>query len=111
MNLEDNFIKYKNITLAIIEIVKIEEYEKLDEIFQKRQLVIDDMNKINYDKVELKKLYLQYEIEKLEENLSSRMKYKKDELLNKLKKNKKRQTGMRGYNNFPSKAVFLSKKI
>ncbi|MBX4262481.1 hypothetical protein [Clostridium estertheticum] len=104
-------MKYKNITLAIIEIVKIEGYEKLDEIFQKRQLIIDDMNKINYDKVELKKLYLQYEIEKLEEELASRMKYEKDELLNKLKKNKKRQTGMMGYNNLPSKAVFLSKKI
>jgi len=111
LNLEDNFIKYKNTTLTIIEIVKIEEYEKLNEIFQKRQLIIDDMNKINYSKEELKKLYLQYGIENLEKDLASRMKVKKDDLLDKMKKNKKRQTGIMGYNKFPSEAVFLSKKI
>lgn len=111
LNLEDNFIKYKNITLTIIEIVKIEEYEKLDEIFQKRQLILDDMNKINYSKEELKKLYLQYGIENLEKDLASRMKDKKDDLLDKMKKNKKRQTGIMGYNKIPSEAVFLSKKI
>jgi len=111
LNLEDNFIKYKNITLTIIEIVKIEEYEKLDEIFQKRQLILDDMNKINYSREELKKLYLQYGIENLEKDLASRMKVKKDDLLDKMKKNKKRQTGIMGYNKIPSEAVFLSKKI
>ncbi|MBU3159057.1 hypothetical protein KPL37_04700 [Clostridium frigoris] len=111
MDLEENLIKYKNITLTIVEMVKVEEFEKLDEIFQKRQLIIDDMNKINYSKEELKKLYLQYGIENLEKDLASRMKVKKGDLLDKMKKNKKRQTGMMGYNKIPSKAVFLSKKI
>ncbi|WP_298840743.1 hypothetical protein [Clostridium sp.] len=111
MNLEESFIEYKNITLTIIETVKAEKYEKLDEIFQKRQLSLDNMNKINYTKVELNKLYLQYEIENLEKDLEARMKDKKDALLENIKKSKKRQTGMMGYNKFPSKSVFLSKKI
>ena len=111
LNLEENFIKYKDITLTIIETVKAEEYEKLDEIFQQRQLILDDMNKINYSKEELKKFYLQYEIENLEKVLASEMKVRKDDLLKKIKQNEKRQVGMAGYNNLSAKAVFLSKEI
>ncbi|MGH4141103.1 hypothetical protein [Clostridium sp.] len=111
LNLEENFIKYKNITLTIIQIVKVEEYEKLDEIFQQRQLILDDMNKINYSNEELKEFYLQYEIEDLEKILTTEMKVRKVDLLKKIKQNEKRQVGMAGYNNISAKAVFLSKEI
>jgi len=111
LNLEENFIEYKNITLTIIETVKAEEYEKLDEIFLQRQLILDDMNKIKYSNGELKKFYLQYEIENLEKVLSSEMKVRKVDLLKKIKQNEKRQAGMAGYNNISAKAVFLSKEV
>jgi len=111
LSLEENFIKYRDITLTIIETVKAEEYEKLDEIFQQRQLILDDMNKINSSKEELKKFYAQYEIELLEKILVSEMKIRKCELLKKIKQNEKRQVGMAGYNNISAKAVFLSKEI
>lgn len=111
LNLEKNFIKYKDITLDIIETVKAEEYEKLDEIFQQRQLILDDMNKIDYSKEELKKFYLQYDIENLEKVLESEMKVRKVELLKKIKQCEKKQVGMAGYNNISAKAVFLSKEV
>ena len=111
MNLEENLIKYKDITLTIIETVKIEEYEKLDEAFEQRQLILDDINKINYTKVELKKFYLQYEIQDIEKKLTYQMNIKRADLLVKIKENKKRQAGMAGYNKISSKAVYLSKKI
>ncbi|MBU3098608.1 MULTISPECIES: hypothetical protein [Clostridium] len=111
MELEEDFIKYKGITLNIIKIVKAEEYEKLDELFNQRQLVLDDMNKINYLKEELKKFYVQYEIEKLEKKLALEMKARKVDLLKKMKANENKQRGMASYNNMPSKAVFLSKEI
>ena len=111
LNLEEYFIKYKDITLTIIETVKSEEYEKLDEDFQQRQLILDDMNKINYSKEELKKFYLQCEIENLDKVLASEIKVKKEDLLKKIKESKKRQVAMVGYNNVSAKAVFLSKEI
>lgn len=111
MNLEENFIEYKDITLTIIEKVKVEEYEKLDGIFRQRQLILDDMNKNNYSKEELKKFYLKYEIENLEKVLSSEMKVRKSDLLKKIKQNEKRQLGMAGYNNLSAKAVFLNKEV
>ncbi|MDD3267525.1 MAG: hypothetical protein PHC75_10155 [Burkholderiales bacterium] len=111
LNLEENFIKYKDITLTIMKTVKAEEYEKLDEFFKQRQLILDNINKINYSKEELKKFYLQYDIEKLEKTLASEMKVKKEDLLEKIKENKKRQVAMKGYNNLSAKAVFLSKEF
>lgn len=111
MNLEEDFIKYKDITMTIIKTIKAEEYERLDENFQQRQLILDDMNKIDYLKEELRKFYLKYEIENLEKTLTSEMIVRKNDLLKKIKQNEKRQAGMAGYNNISAKAVFLSKQI
>ena len=110
MSLEENFIKYKDITLTIIETVKAEEYEKLDETFQQRQLILDDMNKINYLKEELRTFHLKYEIENLEEKLASEINIRKGELLKKIKQTEQRQAATVGYNNLSAKAVFLSKE-
>jgi len=111
LNLEENCVKYKEITLSIIETVKANEYNKLDGIFEQRQLILDNINKINYSKEEFKKFYLQYEIDKLDKILDSEMNLKKDELLKEIKENKKRQVGMEGYNNLLAKSVFFSKEI
>lgn len=111
MNLEENFIKYKNITLTIIEAVKAEEYEKLDEFFEQRQLILDNINKLNCSKEELKRFYLQCDIDKLEKLLDLEMKVKKEDLLEKIKENRKRQVAISGYNNLQAKAVFLSREF
>lgn len=111
LNLEESFIKYKDITLNIIEIVKADEYEKIDEMFQQRQLILEDISKINYSKEELKKFFFKYEIENLEKVLAFEMRVKKEDLLEKIKENKKRQVAMASYNNFSAKAVFLSKEF
>ncbi|MDR3593983.1 flagellar protein FliT [Clostridium sp.] len=111
MNLEESFIKYKDITLTIIEGVKSEEYEQLDEISNQRQLILDNINKINHSKEELKKFYLKYDIDKLDKTLASEMNIKRQELLEKIKESKKRQTAMNGYNSLSAKAVFLSKEF
>ena len=111
MGLEENFIKYKNITLKIIEIVKEEEYEKLEKNFQERQAILSNISKFDYSKEELKKFYLQYDIEKIEKILSLEMKARKEDLLGKIKENQKRKIAMNGYNNLHTKAVFLSREF
>lgn len=111
LNLEEEFIKYKEITLTIIETVKTEGYEKLDELIKQRQLILDNINKIDYSKDEMKQFYFQCDIDKLENILSLEMKTKREDLLEKIKENKKRQVAMKGYNNLSAKAVFLSKEL
>jgi hypothetical protein len=109
--LEENFIKYKDITLSIIEMVKQEEYEKLDGIFKQRQLILDNIKIINASKEELKKLYLQYDICRVEQILTLEMQEKKEDLLKKIKGNQKRKIAVNGYNNLQAKAVFLSREF
>lgn len=109
--LEKKIMEYKDITLTIIVAVNAGAYEKLEELFQKRQLILDGMNKINYLKVELNKLYLQYGIQNLDKILAADMKVKGIDLLKKIEKNKKRQIAVTGYNNISAKAVFLSKEV
>lgn len=111
LNLEESLVKYRDITLTILEMVKIEEYEKLDETFQQRQSILNNINETNYSKEELKNFYLQYDIYKLEKILASEMKIRREDLLKKIKENNKRQVAMNGYNNLSTKAVFLSKEF
>lgn len=111
MNLEENIIKYRDITLNIMEMVKAEDYENLEKFFNERQLILDYINKINYSKEELKKLYIKCGIDDLEKKMELEMKVKKEDLLKKMKENQIRKAAMSGYNNLNAKAVFLSKEF
>jgi len=111
LDLEKNFVEFKAITITIVETVKAGEYEKLEETFQQRQLILDDLKKIDYSKEEFKKLYLKYELENLDKALASEIKDKQKDLLKKIEKNKKKKVAMAGYNNISAKAVFLSKEV
>lgn len=109
MKTEELFQKYKNVTLAIIEAVKAENYEILDDIFSKRQLILENINQLGSSKEELNEHYIKCDICKIEKMLEDEMKSKKEEVLSKIKKNQVRKTAMNGYNNLQAKAVFLSR--
>ncbi|NRZ28840.1 hypothetical protein [Clostridium beijerinckii] len=111
LEIDEQFKKYKNITLIIMEIVKAENYEKLDELFLQRQLILNNINELDYSKEELNKLYIEHDVGKIDKILEEEMKNRKYELLNKIKENQKRKVGMNGYNSFQTKAVFLSKEL
>lgn len=111
LEIDEQFEQYKNITLIIMETVKAENYEKLDELFLQRQLILNNINKFNSSKEELNKLYIKYNVGKSDKILEEEMKNRKDELLDKIKENQKRKIGMNGYNNFQARAVFLSKEL
>lgn len=111
LDLEGKVVKYKNVTLTIMEIVNSENYEKLDEFFSQRQLILDEMNRLNYSKGELKKFYLKYNLDKLNKTLEEEIKKRKEELLIKIKENQKRKRAMNGYSNLQAKSVFLSREF
>ncbi|MDD3049500.1 MAG: hypothetical protein PHQ89_06030 [Bacilli bacterium] len=111
MEIEEYFEKYNNITLNIMEIIKAENYEKLDEFFSQRQLVLDELSKLNCSKEELNKCYREYNIGKLDKTLEEEIKKRKEDILEKIKENQKRKIALNGYNNLQAKAVFLSKEF
>ena len=111
MEIDEQFEQYKNITVMIMETVKAENYEKLDELFSQRQLILNNINKLDCSNEELNKFNLKYNIDKLDKTLEEEMKNRKEELLEKIKENQKRKIAMSGYNNLQAKAVFLSKEF
>ena len=111
MNLEENIKEYKRITFNIIDAVKAEEYEKLDDMFEERQIILDNTKNIRFTKEELKRLYYLYEIDKLDKILISEMEEKKNVIKDKIKENGKRKIATKSYNNLSGRAVFLSKEI
>lgn len=111
MEIGEYFEKYKNITLSIMEIIKAEKYEKLDEFFSQRQLVLDKLSELNCSKEELNKFYLEYNIGKLDKTLEEEIKKRKEDILEKIKGNQKRKIALNEYNNLQAKAVFLSRQF
>ena len=111
MNIEESFIEYKDLTLNIMEVIKVGNYEKLDEMFKQRQFVLDNIRNLDYSEKELKKLYSKYNIDKLDKILEKEIKERKEELLDKIKQNQKRKVAINGYNNLQTKAVFLSREF
>jgi hypothetical protein len=94
-----------------MEMIREEEYEKIDEFLKQRQLVLDDIKKMNCSREELKEFYVKYNIDKLDQTLEKGMKTKKEELLGKIKESQKRKIAMNGYNNLQVRAVFLSREF
>lgn len=110
MELEESLVRYKEVTLNIFQVIKSEKYEELDKCFEKRQMILDNISK-NYSKDELKRIYFELELDKIDKKLASEIEVKKEDLLKKIKENKKRQRAMNGYNSLSTRAVFLSKEF
>ena len=111
LELEENFLKYKQITLSVMEVIKMENYETLDDLFKQRQLILDNIKNLNHSQDELKKVYVKYNIDELEKTLEKEIIKRKEELLNKIKANQKRRMALNGYNNLQAKSVFLSREF
>lgn len=111
MNIEEEFDQYKSITLVIMDTVKSENYEKLDELFSQRQLILNNINNLNCPKEELNRLYLKSDIYNLDKILEEEINNKKEEFLNKIRESQKRKVAMNGYSNLQARAVFLSKQL
>ncbi|WP_026888253.1 hypothetical protein [Clostridium beijerinckii] len=111
MEIQEQFVQYKNITLIIMETVKTENYEKLDEFFSQRQSVLDNINKLACSKEELNRFYLKYDVYELDKTLEKEMNSRKEALLEKIKENQKRRIMMNGYNDLQARSVFLSKEL
>ncbi|OCA96805.1 flagellar protein FliT [Clostridium beijerinckii] len=111
MELEECFNRYNDITLTIIETVESDDYERLDELFEQRQSILDNIKNSNCSKEEMKRIYLKYNIDELEKKIEEEMKKRKEEALDKLKKSQERKVAMNGYNNLQARAVFFSKEF
>lgn len=95
--LEECFLNYKNITKEIINNIDNEEYVLI--LINKRQAILDDINKIDIEPKEKEKCYKSLEIDKDDELLK---KYLEDSLVDIKDKIKKARVGKKALNSYVS---------
>lgn len=78
--LENNLMLFKKLTESLIEAVEQEEETKVDDLFLKRQQVIDEIDKIQYSREEFKVIATRIQLLELNKNLEACIENKKAEL-------------------------------
>ncbi|MCY6483663.1 flagellar protein FliT [Clostridium aestuarii] len=111
-NLKEKFNLYKTATNNIINNLEQDDYESLNHLFDSRQKIIDEIDKMKYLKEDLKAIIDELKILMLEEKLTKLMNEKKDCLRRKIKNISVKRNANNVYNKgFYSNISFVNKKV
>ncbi|WMJ81309.1 flagellar protein FliT [Clostridium sp. MB40-C1] len=111
MELEVLIKEYKKCSLEVLSILDSDNFDSLDELLDKRGEIINNISMLKSALGEVKSAYEKHEIYKLDKLIVEKIELKKDELREKILDVKRRREGTKSYNNFNTRAVFLSKEI
>lgn len=112
MELKEKIEGYRDVTLELIRTLEKEEFDLLQQLLDKRQAFIEEMDTLSYTKEEFKEICDNFHILKLQEKLDTLMKEKQRETKEKLNKIIQEKTANNAYNsNFYTQNKFLNKKI
>jgi flagellar protein FliT len=103
---------YKKYTLELIESAEKDDYDTFTNILDRRQSIINEINKLCYCDKEFQQICFQLGIVSLEKELNELMLKNKQELKSKINKIKKSQKAHNSYNsNFINKSYFIKRDI
>ncbi|WP_017752662.1 hypothetical protein [Clostridium tyrobutyricum] len=108
---EEILMNYKSCTKCIIELLKKEEFNSLQNEMEKRQYILDELISNSDKKSESKKIYEKMNIEEIEVEADKLMQNKALMLKKKLKDIAINKTASSAYGNLGSSAKIFSKKI
>ncbi|MFU0784412.1 hypothetical protein [Clostridium sp.] len=109
--IEEMLIDYKYCTIEIIEILKKDEFHRLENIMEKRQCILEELISDSSKKDEIKALYKKLNIENIENEARSVMKKKSIIIKRKLECIAKNKSAANAYGNKIRSAKIFSKKI
>lgn len=111
-NLRIQLEKFKETTLQLIKKVENSEIEDLDELLNKRQIIIEAIDKLNYSQEEFKALLKALDILTLQKKLLDLMNKKKIDLRNEMQKISEVKNANKSYHSRVSlDPVYFNKKI
>jgi predicted patatin/cPLA2 family phospholipase len=108
---EQILMSYKKCTEHIMELLKREEFDSLQDAMQKRQYILDELISNIDKKSETREIYNKMHIKKLEEETQKLMKNKAALIKEKLKSISVNKTASSAYGNIGSSAKIFCKKI
>lgn len=114
--LKEKLQDYKDITLQLVSCLKAEYYDTLDELLNKRQDIIYEIDKLSYKREEFKSICDELDIEVLEKKLNALMVENSNRVKESLKKAIEGKNVNRsyrpGYNkNSYVDSLYISKKV
>jgi len=110
--IKDCLKQYKEITLKLINLLEIEDYDSLESVLDNRQNLIDEMSQMSYTKETMNKIYEELQIQQLQDKLNIVMNEKREEIKANIENLSASKTARKGYTNgFKVDSLFLNKKI
>lgn len=111
-NLRDILLKYKEITIMLIESLKSDNIDSLDNLFDSRQKEIDKMVAINSSKEEFSKIYNELYIKEVDDKLKEKMVEKRNEVKSEMDRFNGTKSASKSYAKRNAvDAIFFNKKI
>lgn len=111
-DLRSELIQYKATTLEVCACIESEDYDNLDNLFGKRENIIDDIKVLEYNKNEFITICNELQIMKLDQDLNDAMNKKRTELKNKIYNVSINRSANKSYNKQSyMDSLFISKKI
>lgn len=104
--------KYKEITLELINLLEIEDYDSLESLLDSRQNLIDEMSEMSCTSETKNKIYEELQIEQLQDKLNIAMNEKREVVKANIDNLSTNKIAKKGYTNgFKVDSFFLNKKI
>lgn len=110
--LRNYLMEFKDFTINLIDCLEKEDYESLEGLFNDRQAIIDNMDKLQYTKESFKAISSELQIMPLQQKLTLALNKSKAEAKLELDKLSATKTASKSYNTkFKADALFFNKKI
>lgn len=109
MEIREDILNYKEITVKIIKAIKTEKYEELMLLLDKREKVIENLKQI--DTKQFKIFCDEFDLIKLENELDELLSFKRNDIKFKLDAITKNMQASSSYNKMTDSPLIFSKKI
>lgn len=110
--LKNTLLSFRNYTTSLINCLESDNYDALEDLLNKRQALIDELEKSQYDKHLFKEICEEYEIVKLNSKMNSIFTEKMNSLKSEIKKISFQRNVNNNYNAETSvDSIFFNKKI
>ncbi|MDP4145948.1 MAG: flagellar protein FliT [Bacillota bacterium] len=103
--------EYRKYTIELTECIYKEEYDSLEDLFNKRQKILDELSNLNFVNQEVSMISKELGLLTYDEKLGAAMLEKRDKVKQSIARLIQGKNANNGYNIGPHKALVFSKKI
>lgn len=110
--LRESLMNFQRLTAALINILKLEDYDAIDEVLNEREEIINTVRTLNYNSKDFKRISSELRLSELETVLNKLLNEKRQFVRDQMNKLKTSKMANNNYQrSFKPDSMFFSKKI